>query len=113
MFQEKRVNTVAKGRILVADAIHDDAVEKLQKAGFDLALQTDITAIQLVETIGEDGILIDQNDEKWKEKFVQQTIRLSRSPQLRSRLAKSGRQKALSQTWAERAKTWEDYLKSL
>ena len=50
---------VAKGRILVADAIHDDAVEKLQQAGFDLALQTDITADQLVETIGEyDAIIV-------------------------------------------------------
>ena len=50
---------MAKGRILVADAIHDDAVEQLQKAGFDLALQTDITADQLVETIGEyDAIIV-------------------------------------------------------
>ena len=50
---------VAKGRILVADAIHDNAVEKLQQAGFDLTLQTDITADQLVETIGEyDAIIV-------------------------------------------------------
>lgn len=50
---------VAKGRILVADAIHDDAVEKIQQAGFDLTLQTDITADQLVETIGEyDAIIV-------------------------------------------------------
>ncbi|MFX1301526.1 MAG: D-2-hydroxyacid dehydrogenase [Promethearchaeota archaeon] len=50
---------MAKGRILVADAIHDDAVEQLQKAGFDLILQTDITADQLVETIGEyDAIIV-------------------------------------------------------
>lgn len=45
-------------RILVADTIHEDAVEKLQKAGFDLALQTDITAEQLVETIGEYDVII-------------------------------------------------------
>jgi len=50
---------VAKSRILVADTIHDDAVEQFQKAGFDLALQTDITADQLVETIGEyDAIIV-------------------------------------------------------
>ena len=50
---------VAKDRILVADAIHDDAVEQLHKAGFDLTLQTDITADQLVETIGEyDAIIV-------------------------------------------------------
>ena len=50
---------MAKSRILVADTIHDDAVEQLQKAGFDLALQTDITADQLVETIGEyDAIIV-------------------------------------------------------
>ncbi len=59
MFKEKWVKKVAKGRILVADAIHDDAVEQLQKAGFDLILQTDITADQLVETIGEyDAIIV-------------------------------------------------------
>lgn len=44
---------MAKDRILIADTIHDDAIEKLQKAGFDLALQTDITADLLIETIGE------------------------------------------------------------
>ncbi len=50
---------LAKCRILVADTIHDDAIEKLQKAGFDLALQTDITADQLVDTIGEyDAIIV-------------------------------------------------------
>lgn len=38
---------------MIADTIHDDAIEKLQKAGFDLALQTDITADLLIETIGE------------------------------------------------------------
>ncbi|MFX0078327.1 MAG: D-2-hydroxyacid dehydrogenase [Candidatus Hermodarchaeota archaeon] len=50
---------MAKSRILVADAIHDDAVEQLQKAGFNLALQTDITADQLVETIeAYDAIIV-------------------------------------------------------
>ena len=50
---------VTKVHVLVADTIHKDAIEKLQKAGIELTLQTDITADQLVDTIGEyDAIIV-------------------------------------------------------
>lgn len=50
---------VTKVHVLVADTIHNDAIEQLQKAGIDLALQTDITADQLVDTIGKyDAIIV-------------------------------------------------------
>lgn len=50
---------MVKSRILVADPIHEDAIEKLKKAGFDLAIRTDITPAQLLESIdGYDAIIV-------------------------------------------------------
>ncbi len=50
---------MAKGRILVADPIHEDAIAQFRKAGFDLDLHTDITPEQLVESIaGFDAIVV-------------------------------------------------------
>jgi D-3-phosphoglycerate dehydrogenase len=47
------VKIVAQGRILVADPIHEDAIEQLKQAGFDLDLQTDITPEELLTIIGD------------------------------------------------------------
>jgi D-3-phosphoglycerate dehydrogenase len=53
------VKTMVKSRILVADPIHEDAIEQLQNASFDLLLQTDISPEQLVKSIGEfDAIIV-------------------------------------------------------
>jgi D-3-phosphoglycerate dehydrogenase len=50
---------MVKSRILVADPIHEDAIEQLQNASFDLLLQTDISPEQLVKSIGEfDAIIV-------------------------------------------------------
>ncbi len=50
---------MVKGRILVADPIHEDALEQLKNAGFDPDLQTDITPELLVELIhGYDAIVV-------------------------------------------------------
>ena len=50
---------MGKDRILVADPIHKDAIEQLQNAGFDLALNTDITPEALLKTIdGYDAIVV-------------------------------------------------------
>ena len=50
---------MVKSRILVADPIHEDAIEKLKKAGFDLAIRTDITPAQLLESIdGYDALIV-------------------------------------------------------
>jgi D-3-phosphoglycerate dehydrogenase len=49
---------MTKGRILVADPIHEDAVEQLQSAGLDLDLRTDITPDQLLESIGDYDVIV-------------------------------------------------------
>ena len=52
------VKKMAKGRILVADPIHEDAIEQLQNEGFDLVLRTDIAPEELIESIGEFDVII-------------------------------------------------------
>ena len=53
------VTTMSQSRILVADSIHVDAIEHLTKAGFNLDLQTEVTADELLEIIGEyDAIVV-------------------------------------------------------
>lgn len=50
---------MVKGRVLVADQIHVDAIEQLQNAGLNLVVQTDITSDQLVNSISEfDAIIV-------------------------------------------------------
>ncbi len=59
---------MVKGRILVADPIHEDAIEQLQNAGFDLDLRTDITPAQLVEEIsGYNAIIVRSRTQVTKE----------------------------------------------
>ncbi|MHA2406619.1 MAG: phosphoglycerate dehydrogenase, partial [Candidatus Hermodarchaeia archaeon] len=59
---------MGKGRILVADPIHKDAVEQLNNAGFDLELNTDITPEQLTKTIeGFDAIVVRSRTKVTKE----------------------------------------------
>jgi glycosyltransferase involved in cell wall biosynthesis len=65
----------------------------------------------LVETIGEAGILVDNNDEKWKEKFVKETLEVDSKK--RQSLVESGCQTVSNQTWKNKATEWESYLKSL
>jgi len=67
----------------------------------------------LIETIGEDGILIEQNDDDWKKRFAKAAVELSQNRETRFRLGKSGHHRAISQSWEAKAKEWEDYLKSL
>jgi D-3-phosphoglycerate dehydrogenase len=48
-----------KGRVLVTDPIHKDAVSHMEKAGLDVAVRTDISADELVQVIGEyDAIVV-------------------------------------------------------
>jgi D-3-phosphoglycerate dehydrogenase len=62
------VKKMTKDRILVADPIHEDAVEQLRKAGFNLDLQTDITSQQLLESIeGFDAIIVRSRTKVTKE----------------------------------------------
>lgn len=59
---------MVKSRILVADPIHEDAIEKLKKAGLDLDLRTDITPAQLLESIdGYDAIIVRSRTKVTKE----------------------------------------------
>jgi D-3-phosphoglycerate dehydrogenase len=59
---------MGKGRILVADPIHKDAIEQLQNAGFDLELNTEITPEQLTKTIdGFDAIVVRSRTKVTKE----------------------------------------------
>ncbi len=59
---------MGKGRILVADPIHKDAIEQLNNAGFDLELNTDITPEQLTRTIeGFDAIVVRSRTKVTKE----------------------------------------------
>ena len=65
----------------------------------------------LVETIGKAGILVDSNEEQWKERFAKEAVEMD--SQKRKQLADYGSQMVASQTWADQARKWEDYLKSL
>ena len=49
---------MTKNRILVADPIHEDAVSLLKEGGFDVILRTDISADDLLTTIGEYDALV-------------------------------------------------------
>ena len=62
---------MAKGRILIADPIHEDAIEQLQQAGYELDARTDITAEQLLESIaGFDAIVVRSRTKVTKEVIV-------------------------------------------
>jgi D-3-phosphoglycerate dehydrogenase len=59
---------MANDRILIADSIHKDALDQLQKAGFDLELRTDITPEQLVKSIaGYNAIVVRSRTKVTKE----------------------------------------------
>jgi D-3-phosphoglycerate dehydrogenase len=59
---------MTEARILVADPIHEDAIEQLQNAGFEIDLHTDITAKQLIESInGYDAIVVRSRTKVTKE----------------------------------------------
>jgi len=65
----------------------------------------------LIETVGRAGVLIDSNEEGWKENFVKAVVEMDSKK--RKEIADYGFQKMLNQTWKHQAKEWEDYLKSL
>lgn len=53
------VKTVVQSRILIADPIHEDAIEQLKQAGFNLDLHTDVSPDQLLELISDyDAIVV-------------------------------------------------------
>ena len=67
----------------------------------------------LIETVGESGILIEQSEENWKNKFAREVISLYRDHKKWEEMVKTGLLKVSDQTWSHKAKVWEDYLKSL
>ena len=68
----------------------------------------------LPETIRENGVLIEQNGEGWKEDFAKATIELSKThPEKREEMAKYGRLRGVQESWEVKAKEWDDFLRSL
>jgi glycosyltransferase involved in cell wall biosynthesis len=70
----------------------------------------------LIETVGEDGILIngDAATKEYQDRFVEETLKLWTNKELRDTLAATGREKVLSQyTWRMVAQKWQDLLDSL
>jgi len=67
----------------------------------------------LPETIKEGGILIEQSEEYWKEKFVEATLELCRDTQRRNRIAEYGQKRLPEETWEQRAIQWQDFLRCL
>jgi glycosyltransferase involved in cell wall biosynthesis len=65
----------------------------------------------LPETIGKGGILIEQNDEKWKENFVKAVLETDKSK--RKQMVDYGYQQVSDQTWKHKAEEWENFLKYL
>jgi glycosyltransferase involved in cell wall biosynthesis len=66
----------------------------------------------LPETVGNGGILIEEKED-WENEFVTKTIELCKNKELRQSLSDSGRRKVLQETWAKKAKEWENFLKCL
>jgi len=52
------VTRMAKGRILIADPIHEDAIGKLKAAGLDVVVRADISAADLLKTVGDIDALV-------------------------------------------------------
>ena len=66
----------------------------------------------LVETVGENGILIDSSS-TWKDDFVEGVFKLWYQHTLRNQLSHSGRQVVKNQSWKTQAEVWKTFLKSL
>jgi D-3-phosphoglycerate dehydrogenase len=49
---------MAKGRILIADPIHEDAIGKLKAAGLDVVVRADISPVDLLKAVGDVDALV-------------------------------------------------------
>jgi len=49
---------MAKGRILIADPIHEDAIGKLKAAGLDVVVRADISPVDLLKAVGDIDALV-------------------------------------------------------
>ena len=66
----------------------------------------------LPETVRNGGVLIEET-EGWETKFVDEVRNLSWKKEKRKTLSEWGRSTVLQESWGQRAKEWQDFLKSL
>ena len=62
--------TVAQSRILIADPIHEDAIEQLKHAGFELDLQTEVTPDELLTIISDYEAIVVRSRTKVSEAVI-------------------------------------------
>lgn len=67
----------------------------------------------LVETIGNNGVMVYTNVDNWQDKFVEGVVELCQNKKRRNELSEKGCSQAKQQSWTQQASLWLDFLKSL